>query len=571
MGVSPATFSSAGQISQHYIPGAYSRNNFLTNEGGGASTGNICILGYADAGEPQTLLVFDSYNDAKAELESGNLLDGIKWAFNPGNDYTPQQVGCMRVNPGTQASLTLQSSSTDIFGITSFSYGTPMNQLRILFTTGTTTGSYKIVTDYKGEGTTTDDIIRESMSVQYVGGDGTAATITIGEDTLTTTVTDDTDSNLSITLSEFSTISELVNFIDNQANYTATLLTTDSTENATDLDYVTTGDIFSDSLTLTSNYQAVYEALVADSYLGDITKSGTDRTVPDTSTDYVYFTGATAGSYTTSEFTDALEALEDEDIQLVSTTSEEAAVHLLIRNHCVDMNSVEGRRERQFYVGGAESEDVDAVTSRASTLNSKYGSLCSPGFYNYDDNGDYTLYSSAYYACMQVGMVSALNLNTPTTAKTMNVLSWEKNYTRSQKNTLIKGGVLCGGKNDQGSYTTIRSITTYQSASLQQNEASIMRETLYQAADLRNRLESGLIGAPNTGNSTLATVDSIFERAIKDWYGLGIIVAGDDSSLYQNKVVSIDGDVISIQYDTYNTAPVNFVFITHNVAVYSST
>jgi len=149
MGVDPAIFSSAGQRSQHYIPGAYSRNNFIANEGGGVSSGNICILGDVDLGEPQKLLVFDSANDARAELQSGAGLEGVIQAFKPGNDLTPQQVGFMRVNPGTQSSRTLELSAVDVFTVKSFSYGVPMNQLRLKFSAGTVVGSHKIETEKK--------------------------------------------------------------------------------------------------------------------------------------------------------------------------------------------------------------------------------------------------------------------------------------------------------------------------------------------------------------------------------------------------------------------------------------
>jgi len=125
---------------------------------------------------------------------------------------------------------------------------------------------------------------------------------------------------------------------------------------------------------------------------------------------------------------------------------------------------------------------------------------------------------------------------------------------------------LVGARDQDGVYITVRSLTTYQGSTLQKNEASIMRETLYQAADLRRRMEKALIGTPNLGNDQIATATAIFERAIKDWSGLGIIVA-KDGQLYSGLVISINGDIISIEYNTWNTAPTNFVFITHNISV----
>ena len=566
MGVNPATFSSAGQISQHYIPGAYSRNNFIANEGGGVSSGNSCIMGDVDLGEPGKLLVFDNANDARAELQSGAGLEGVIQAFKPGNDLVPQQVGFIRVNPGTQSSRTLQLSAVDVFECKSFSYGVPMNQVRLKFSAGTTAGTHKVETEWKGTTQTQDDIEKESFSLQYTGA-GTVGVMTINATTLTTTITGGPGGEeLNITLLDLPTISELVDYINNQTAYSAAVLTSVPTELSSEIDAVTAIDIRTAAYTVKSDYQAVYEALVADTFLGTITKSGVIRTVPDVDADFIYLTGAISGTYTTTEFTASLLVLEQEDIQLLGTTSTEAAVHALIRNHCIDMNSVEGRRERQYYVGCALGEDVAAVKVRSQALTSAFGSLCSPGYYQFNDAGVNTLFSPALFACQQIGMVSALALNNPTTSKTMNILQWEKDYTRSELTELIKAGVLTGGKDSDGQLITIRSLTTFQGAILQKNEASIMRETLYQAADLRKRLDRALTGTPNIGNDQLATVDSVFERTIKDWHGLGIIVA-NGSQLYSGYTRRIVGDQIIIEYNTWNTAPTNFVFITHNISV----
>ena len=566
MGVNPATFSSGGQISQHYIPGAYSRNNFIPNEGGGVSSGNICILGDCDLGEPDKLLVFDSANDARAELLSGEGLQGVIEAFAPGNDLTPQQVGFMRVNPGTQSSRTLELSSVDVFTAKSFSYGVPMNQVRLKFSAGTVVGSHKIETEFKGTTEEQDDIERKSFTIQYTGA-GSAAVMTIDDTTLATTVTAGPGGeDLAITLADLPTISELVEYINNQTAYDAVVLTNIPTQSSSEIDAATAEDIKTGVFTEKSDYQAVYEALVADPFLGTITKDGVIRTIPDYDADFIYLTGATGGSYTTTEFTAALLVLEQEDVQLISTSSTESAVHVLIKNHCVDMNSVDGRKERQFYVGGALAEDVAAVLVRAATLNSSFGSLCSPGYHQFNDDGVKTLFTPAMYACKQVGMVSALGLNNPTTSKTVNILEWEVVYKRSELKNLIKGGVLAGGKDSDGQYITIRSLTTFQAASLQQNEASIMRETLYQDADLRKRLDKALTGTPNVGNDQLATVDSVFERTINDWFGLKIIVA-KGTQKYSGYTRRIVADQIVIEYNTWNTAPTNFVFITHNISV----
>lgn len=562
MGVNGAQFGS----NLFYIPGSYSKRKFIANEGGGVSAGNIAVLGFSDLGEPQALLVFSDSDEAKIELKSGNLVDGIRATFKPGSDLTPQEVGAVRVNPGTQSSRFLKKSAVNRFKALSYSWGVPMNQIRLKFSAGTVAGTHKLETEFQGVTNEQDDIEKKSLDIQYTGA-GSAGVMTIDATSLATTITAGPGGEeLTLLLADYPTISELQQVINNNPAYTATLLADEATDPSGVIDAVTAIDIHTAPYVIKSDYQAVFDALKLDSFLGEITKEGIIRDLPDVDAEFIYLSGGTSGTLTTQNFADALAVLEEEDIQLVGTTSEDAAVHQLIKDHCVKMSAIDGRKERQYYVGGALNETDDQVVARAKVLNSSLGALCSPGYTGFDENGDERFYSSAYYACQQLGMVSSLPLNTPTTSKAPNIISWEKTYNRTAQKKLIRGGVLCGAKNQDGGFITVRSVSTFQGSILQQNEMSIMRETLYQDADLRRRTEKALVGTPNVGNDQLATVDTVFERTIKDWKGLEIIVP-DGINLYTGYTRKINGDAILISYNTNNTSPTNFVFTTHNISV----
>jgi hypothetical protein len=567
MGVGPATFNSGGQSSQHYIPGVYSRPNYIVNEGGGVSSGNVVILGYSELGKPNELLVFSSANDARAELLSGEGLTGVVEAFRPGGDIVPQQIGFMRVNPGTQSQRALQKSAVDVFVVKSSSYGVPMNQVRLKFSAGTTAGTHKIETEYKGNTETFDDIERKSIEIQYTGA-GTPATLTIDATKLTTAITGAAADNLDITLADYQTVSELAQFINNQTAYTATVVADEILDSPSELDMVTAIDILTAPVTLKSDYQAVFEALELSAYIGEVTKSGANRQVPDYDAALVYLTGAVSGAYTVTEFLASLAALETADVQLVGTSSTDAAVHSLIKDHCVSMSSVEGRKERQFLVGGAAGETVAQVVTRAKNLNVDLGQVCTPGYYDFNDAGKRVLYAPSYYACKLLGLTSASAVNEPSTNKTVGHLGWEKAYKNPELETLIKGGVTAGGKDESENNITVRAVTAYQGTALQRNESSMKRIQFFQDRDLRKRIERATIGTPLIGEKKLAVVDTVFERAILDWKASGLIVA-NGSSLYSGYTRRIVGDQILIEYNTWNTSPTNFVFIAHNISVLS--
>ena len=118
MGVSAAKFSSAGQTSQHYIPGTYSRRDTV-GAGTGVSSGNLCIIGTSTGGKPLTLHSVADKAEAKNLLVGGELLSAVAQAFNGSNTFVPQQVFCMRVNAGTQSSRTLKNGNTDILTLKS--------------------------------------------------------------------------------------------------------------------------------------------------------------------------------------------------------------------------------------------------------------------------------------------------------------------------------------------------------------------------------------------------------------------------------------------------------------------
>ena len=567
MGAPGAIFNSAGQRSVHYRPGAYSRRNFVPNSGGGVASGNSLIMGPAETGKPMVLYVFGSANDARAELTAGEGLDAVVQAFDPGNDIVPQQVGFMRVNDGDQSSRILKNSGSNIFNVPSFSWGSQMNQIRLKFSAGTTSGTHKIETEYKGTTYTKDNIQKESLQIQYVGA-GSAAVMTIDGLHLETTVTGASGENLNLLFSSYPNIAALAAAINAVSAYAATIITGVPTDLCSEMDAVSGQDILTSAYTAKSDVAAILDELNNSDYLGECTYVGTSRLVPDNDSDFVYLTGGSYGDYTTTEWSAALTAAEKENVQLIGTPSTELAVHVLIKNHCVKMCGVEGKKERQFYVGGPWGESKSTVKANSLTLNSSFGSICTPGYVNFDDSGNRKNYAPSYFACKQIGMLSALALNNPTTWKNMNVLEWETDYSDTDQDELIQAGVLIGAKKSTGELITIRSVTTYQGESLQQNEASIMRETLYQDRDLRTALENAITGQPLTGNAILATVDSIFYQKINAWKQQEIIVAGPDGiKLYSGYTRKIVGDAIQIEYNTWNTAPANFVFITHNVEV----
>lgn len=569
MGIRPVSFQSAGQRSEHLIPGVFSRSNYVRESGGGASANRAVLIGESRGGEPNVLMFFTSPSEARDVLISGPLLDAVLMAFSPGNDLVPQRIGAMRVNPGTQATRTLSASAAAMITAKSAFYGLFANQLKMKLVAGSAAGSKKLIVSWRGSEYSMDDIIRASFEITYIGTGGTAATMSISKTALTTSVTGAAGDNLNMSFASFETIEELATAINDTGKYSCTMKTTNPSDLSAHLDSVTAVDIKT-AKTAYSNLQAVIDELEACPFIDSaVFTDAATRVVPDNITDWVTFSGAVHGSITATEYADTLTALETEDVSIIGTPSTDEAIHILIKNHCVLMSGTTGRKERTFVVGGPVGETVDQAIARAKNLNSKYGTLAYPGFTQYDtgDPSKTKTYAPSMYAAKLLGQEAALAINEPWTNKSVDILKWEKTLTNGDLEKLIAAGVTAGARSQDNRLVTIRALTTYQGSELQLCERSMVREDLYMNRDLRDSLSAG-IGSPE-GLSDSSILTTLRIKA-DQWLSQGLIVKGDGGAPIWGATLRRSGDAVFLEYHSYLAAPSNFMFVTANQHVYSS-
>lgn len=568
MGVSAAIFESAGKRTEHYVPGAYSRGNNVSSPSG-VSAGNLCILGTSTGGKPLELLEFGSLAEAQESLTDGNLLTAIGYAFKGSKEYVPQSVMAMRVNPGIQGTLTLKSGDTPVLKIYSADYGAHVNQIKVKIDTGTQTNSKKLTVSYKDDTTTVDNIIRESM--QVMATDGESASVSVASDSITLTATVDEEViTEKFLFDEYPTVSDLVTRINDTDYFVATMLDSDSDAKSTDLDTVS-GKSISEAVKLYSNFAAFVEELENIELFDSVeVLSASSRSTLD-NISYTYFSGgSTTKSASSTDWANALSALETKDIQIIATTETSSNIHALISTHCTNMSSTVNRKERTFWVGGTLNESDETILANAKALNTELGSYVGDSAYATNPlTGDTEKINGATLAVMLAGMESAAAVNMSLTNKTLNVLGFLKTRTITNMNTLIKGGaVVCNpSPDDQTNFVCIRALTTYQKEDLIANERSMTREAMYMDRDLRSRYASG-IGMP--GNMPVSVITQTLLEAAKEWEASGYIIPDDSGNNVWDIKVSKKGDKNYIQYSRYLTAPVNFVFITATNYVYTS-
>lgn len=574
MGVSPAIFESAGQRSEHYVPGVYGRS-FNVSSPSGISAGNLCIMGKSNGGEPYKMLEFGSLADAQQALVGGELLDAIAYAFSASNTFVPSKVYAMRVNNGTQSSVTLQTGATDLLKLYSWDWGVHTNQLKIQIANGTIANSKKFSVAYKDKVQTVDNIINAALEVNYLG-DGVTPTVSVGTDSISFgAMTEDPDpqpvDQLTVSFADFSTLDALVAYVNEPGTWGLNILNNNEEMKSVNLDTVTNAAVSDDGTILYANFVSFLNALGTIDYIGKIEiLSETTRQVPDNTDAYVYFTGGTIGSYGTQQWNDALAALELQDVQIIATPSTDAGVHAAISAHCTSMSNVMNRKERTCILGGPIGmTDADAMTE-ANGLNNKLVSFCcdNPIKVNILTQKTETL-SGAMLGVMLAAMESAMSPNTPLTFKVLNVLGFTKTRTVTNITSLIKAGIMVCNSNPENlsEYICIRALTTFQGDDLINNERSMVREDLFMNRDLRAQFKP-IIGTPGTtANAVIATLK---DRA-KEWALNGYIIPSDSNENVWDIKVRIDGDKVYLTFSRYLTAPVNFVFITAINHIYTST
>lgn len=567
MGVGPAIFESAGKRTEHFVPGSYSRSNNVTSPSG-VSAGNLCIIGTASSGKPKNVYEFATIGDAQTVLGSGELLEGVAFAFSGSNEYVPQKVMAIRVNKGTQGKATLKSGDVDVLTLTAWDYSAQTNQLKIKVEGGSIEKSKKVTVVFKDSVIEHDNIIKPSLQVI---GTCEQPTVTINNDSMILSGTDEEGVAITETIKfdDFPTITDIVTKINDTDYFTAISQDTDEKSLSKELDTVSSIDI-SEPVILYSNFKVFKEVLSSIEYIATVEDNGQTRTVPDNSS-FVYFTGGSSTPATIEDWSDALAELEAHDIQIIATPSTDEDVQVLIANHCTTMASTLNRKERTCWLGGPINQTDEEALTKAREFNNKLVSYATDtAIVANPITGATQTVPGAKLACMLAGIESSISINMPLTNKTLKVLGFAKTRQLPNMEKLIKGGVVvCNpSPDDVSNFVVIRSLTTYQSEDLISNERSMTREDLYMNRDLRKRFARP-VGSPNVLST--ASILATLNDAAKDWASAGLIIPSDSNENVWNKSVKIDGDKIYITFARFLTAPLNFAFITATNHVYKST
>jgi hypothetical protein len=270
-----------------------------------------------------------------------------------------------------------------------------------------------------------------------------------------------------------------------------------------------------------------------------------------------YFVGGSVGVTGDADYDDALQVIENSDVQIVIPMSENLTVHKKLITHCV--TSALAGYERNAYVGIPKSQTLAAAfADYTSKLNSRHVAAFGQEIQVENASGELEYVDPLYGAIMLAGMQAGTSVATPLTWKRPSVYatreSWDRN--RDANEAISKG--LINLSSDTLGIRVERSVTTHlEDDNPIYSEVTANESINTSVRDLRAEVK-GKIGDAmyaNTAGKMKTVVEARLNRQIKD----GIIKA------WRN--VSLDdlGDRIDITYEVAAVEPLNFIILRANV------
>lgn len=562
MGVKPVIFDSNGRISQHVRPGAYSESSYIDSSSGISSIANGVILGESIGGEPNQIYSFATEREAVETLIKGNLLDAVRCCFNPNSTYKPQRVFAMPINKKTRASCTISEKGKDIFKVVASQYGIEGNRLSVSFIGSEE--NKKVLLKLAGKTLLEKSYRKELFKILL------PSTSTIDCEEFTITKDHIIFKGEKIDLYQNSLIGDVVDSLKGIGLEVELASPEFRLESSSIIDCLEGGYIDkSTPCTVTADLSNALEILNKSGYV-KVEKLVDYQNSLSTEINDLVFSGGANGTCTALDFLDALEVLERKDIQFITTPSTDLSVALLLKDHCERMNSREGKAERQFIVGHEWGLGIDGVIERALLLGTKYGALVSPGFKSFDpEDLSYSQlreYHAGYTAAKEMGLIMAMSVNEPATYKKIDCIGVETVYTSSEIDRLIKAGVWAVEYTKNIEARNVRSVTTNRGENLMECEFSVMRECLWMTRDLREAIDSSLIG--RAGREGMKAIIMSIMLSKLEYYKNVVNTLVDYKK--DSIVIDIDGDTYRTEFVGSPTLPINFVFNSNQFTIFKS-
>ena len=429
---------------------------------------------------------------------------------------------------------------------------------------------------------TNEKFIVESEVALKIGYEGTTATVDISGGSLTTTVTGGSGANLSIDLSEYSTLSDLAEFISSQAGYSAESVSVSNNTSPLKLDELSGVGIASTGSFKSGRIKKAYDnfkSKLSQSSVVDFEET-LKYGLPAETTGKIFLSNGTKGSTSAADIANAMTDLEGIKVNFViplfskdasdditdgltdsGSTYTIDAINALVKSHCLAMSTVKLKRNRIAML--SKDSSYSEVKQASSSLSSFRVNFFTQKSSQVDSLGNVVEYQPWHTACIAAGMQSA-GFNKSLTNKFANVISFKDPSGFDSGNPgdvedAIDAGLFFLQTETAGSkwvvdQTTYGFDTNFVYNSLQ---AVYMADVL--AIQLSESLENFAVGK-SLADINSASVAAFISKKMEEFRKLKIIGPSDDAPLgYKNVTISINGPIAEVKLEVKLATAILFI------------
>ena len=360
--------------------------------------------------------------------------------------------------------------------------------------------------------------------------------------------------------SDFSTIKEMIDTLGQLAGITATYTGAKSVP-ASEGDLINVlGATASNKAVIRADLNAIVEGLSASTLITAERASGARDTIPQSTSGTLsdMLTGGSASSVSLSDWTNNLELIESDNIQILVPWTTDINQIKEVEKH-LDKAALAGSERNAWIASPANTSLSNINSTYVIPLNSRNMAIVGQKVKISDPEGKERTLDPIYLALISAGMQAGTPVATPLTRKRPDVLDvvspWDANRDAAEA---IRKGIVSLSYGSQG-WRIERSVTTYVADDNPiYSEVSANESVNTSVRDLRLAVDH-LIGQANTG-LTANRVKSLIEARLNNQVRDGIIKAFKD-------LVLVDlGDTLRVDYTVAAVEPLNFITITATVA-----
>lgn len=431
---------------------------------------------------------------------------------------------------------------------------------------------------------TNESFLAEAEVALTIGYEGTTGTITITDTTLSTTVTGGAGANLSLTLSEYSTLAALASYLNSQTGYSAVVVAKASQALPSALDNVTAAGICSTEAGLLpgriKRSAERFANAAGQSNVLDFAATASAG-LPDEMASEAFLSGGARGATLAANVVSAISDLETVNVNFVvplfsrdasadiadgltdsSSTYTIDAVNALAKSHVLKMSTSKVKRHRSAILSYWNDSFSDAQT-RSGQLAHPRVSLAMQKSSQVNSEGLVTSYQPWHTAAIAAGMQTA-GFYRSITNKFANVISFTDpsgfdSGSHGDIETALDSGLLFLEKTLVGNKWVADQTTYGQDTNFVYNSIQAMYAGDLVALDLTDSFQNAFVGQ-SLADVDASTALSFLASKMDSYKKQKLIAASSDAPLgFKNAKVRISGPIMELKVEIKLATAILFI------------